>query len=99
MQVTRWRGEWLSRSFTSFLVDCVLVKLDGGTSVIFPGDVIPLEENLTLKVPSSNNWDSHQAMESIYRIEHLACLLDAEVVPSHDISKWEGLTKSPQAVR
>ncbi len=77
----------------------VLVKLDGGTSVIFPGDVIPLEENLTLKVPSSNNWDSHQAMESIYRIEHLACLLDAEVVPSHDISKWEGLTKSPQAVR
>ena len=74
----------------------ILVKLANGNSYIFPGDTIILKENMTLKIPSSNNWNSQQTMDSIYRLEHLASLLKAEIIPSHDIARWEGLKKSPK---
>jgi N-acyl homoserine lactone hydrolase len=74
----------------------IIVKLASGASYIFPGDTISLAENLTLKIPTSNNWNSQQAMDSIYRLENLADLLAAEIIPSHDISKWGSLKKSPE---
>jgi len=74
----------------------ILVKMASGTFCIFSGDAIPLEENLTLKIPSSNNWNSQQAMDSIYRLEHLSRLLHADLIPSHDIVRWERLKKTPE---
>lgn len=75
----------------------IVVRLASGSSYIFPGDTILLEENLTLKIPSSNTWNSQQTAESIYRLEHLSHLLGAEIIPSHDIARWEQLKKSPEA--
>jgi N-acyl homoserine lactone hydrolase len=75
----------------------IVVMLASGASYIFPGDTISLEENLTLKIPSSNNWNAQQSMESIYRLEHLSHLLGAEIIPSHDIARWGSLKKSPEA--
>ncbi len=64
----------------------VVVRLVSGASYIIPGDTILLKENLTLKIPSSNTWNPQQALDSIYRLEHLSHLLDAEIIPSHDIA-------------
>jgi N-acyl homoserine lactone hydrolase len=75
----------------------VLVKLRSGAYYIFPGDAIPLQDNLALKVPSSNTWNAQAAMDSIYRLEHMSHLLGAEIIPSHDIARFEGLNKSPEA--
>jgi len=74
----------------------ILVQLASGNSYIFSGDVISLEENLTLKIPGSNTWNAQQTMDSIYRLEHLSSLLKAEIIPSHDIARWKGLKKSPE---
>ena len=74
----------------------LLVRLDNGSSYIFPGDAICLMDNLTLKIPSSNNWNNREAMDSLYRLEHLSHLLDAHIIPSHDPHIWEGLKKSPE---
>ena len=77
----------------------VLVRLRSGAYYIFPGDAVPLQENLSLKIPSSNTWSAQAAMDSIYRLEHLSQLLSAEILPSHDIVRWEDLKKSPVAYR
>jgi len=74
----------------------ILVRLDQGGSYIFPGDAICLMDNLRLKIPSSNNWNNQQAMDSLHRLEHLSTLLDARIIPSHDPHIWEGLKKSPE---
>ncbi len=74
----------------------IIVTLASGASFIFPGDTIGLEENLTLKIPASNHWDSQKAMESIYRLENLSMLLGAEIIPSHDFGRWGSLKKSPE---
>jgi N-acyl homoserine lactone hydrolase len=74
----------------------IIVRLGSGASFIFPGDTIGLQENLTLKIPASNNWSSEKALQSIHRLENLAQLLDAEIIPSHDFGKWESLKKSPE---
>jgi N-acyl homoserine lactone hydrolase len=77
----------------------VLVRLDSGAHYIFSGDAVILQENLTRKIPSSNNLNNEQAIDSLYRLEHLAQLLGAEIIPSHDMAKWEGLRKSPEPYR
>ena len=77
----------------------VLVKLRSGPYYIFPGDAIPLQDNLALKIPSSNTWNAQAAMDSIYRLEHLSHVLGAEIVPSHDIARFEGLKKGLDAYR
>jgi N-acyl homoserine lactone hydrolase len=77
----------------------VLVRLRSGPYYIFPGDAIPLQDNLTLKIPSSNTWNAQAAMESIYRLEHLSQILGAEILPSHDIERFEDMKKSPEAYR
>lgn len=74
----------------------IFVRLASGASYLLAGDAISLEENLTLKIPSSNNWNAQQAMESIYRLEHLSYLLKAEIIPSHDLGRWGSLKKSPE---
>jgi N-acyl homoserine lactone hydrolase len=73
----------------------ILVRLVSGKAYIFPGDAVCLRENLTLKIPSSNNWSNEQAMDSIYRLDHLSRLLKAKIIPSHDLDEWEALRKSP----
>lgn len=73
----------------------ILVRLNSGRSYILPGDAICLEENLALKIPSSNVWSAEQAINSIHKLEHLAHILDAEIFPSHDIVQWEQLKKIP----
>lgn len=72
----------------------IFVRLASGASYIFPGDTISPDENLRLKIPSSNTWNAQQTMDSIYRLEHLAHLFGAEIIPSHDIVRWGGLKKS-----
>ncbi len=74
----------------------ILVRLDDGRYFIFAGDVISLQENLTLKIPGSNTWNARQSNESIYKLEHLAHILNARVMPSHDIVKWAEWNKSPE---
>ena len=76
----------------------VLVKLASGSYYIFSGDVISVEDNLKLKIPGSNTWDAKQSMDSIYRLEHLSSILDAEIIPSHDVAIWERLAKSPEFI-
>ncbi|MFH1479705.1 MAG: hypothetical protein ABIG67_00420, partial [Pseudomonadota bacterium] len=75
----------------------LLVKLASGRYYIFPGDALPLEENLIQKIPASNNWNNEQAMDSIYRLEHLSQLLGAEIIHSHDLKKWDTLKKTPNS--
>jgi len=77
----------------------VLARLSSGRYYLFPGDAISIQENLQRKIPSSNNWNAEQSMDSLYRLEHLALLLGAEIIPSHDRVKWNVLRKSPQAYR
>jgi len=72
----------------------ILIKLDKSNSYILSGDAMCLKDNLTLKIPSSNNWNNQQAMESIYRLGHLSELLKAEIISSHDTSTWECLIES-----
>ena len=74
----------------------ILVKLVSGKAYIFPGDAICLTDNLTLKIPPSNTWSSEQATDSIYRLEHLSKLMEARIIPSHDLDEWEALKKSPE---
>ena len=75
----------------------VLTRLNSGGYYIFSGDAVILEENLTRKIPSSNNWNNQQSLDSLYRLEHLAQLIEAEIMPSHDMSKWQSLRKSPDS--
>ena len=75
----------------------VLVRLAGDTFYIFSGDAINTRENLTRKIPSSNNWNSALSLESMNRLEHLSQLLSADLMYSHDIRQWETLKKSPES--
>ncbi|OPX39749.1 MAG: hypothetical protein B1H11_02230 [Desulfobacteraceae bacterium 4484_190.1] len=72
----------------------ILIKPNKGNSYILSGDAMCLKDNLTLKIPSSNNWNNRQAMESIYRIGHLSELLKTEIISSHDMSTWKCLIES-----
>ncbi|MBI4773798.1 MAG: N-acyl homoserine lactonase family protein [Deltaproteobacteria bacterium] len=76
----------------------VLVKTADGRFCIFPGDAMPLVENLERKIPLSNAYSAKQCVESLYRLEHLARLLDADIIPSHDMAAYEALNKSPEAL-
>ncbi len=73
----------------------VLIQMASGKSFIFSGDAISLEENLHLKIPGTNVWSAEKAVESIYKLEHVSLLLNAEIMPSHDMIKWEQLKKIP----
>lgn len=73
----------------------VLIRLNGGDSYIFAGDAVSLRENLKLKIPGSNTWSAHQAADSIYRLDHLSQLLRAPVIPSHDMSAWAEMKRTP----
>jgi len=76
----------------------VLVRVAEGKSYIFTGDAVPLMDNLALKVPLGNAYSAKQCVESLYRLEHLAQLLKAEIIPSHDMSVYENMKKSPDAL-
>jgi len=105
--VTLNGGETISTGAFSFKVlwtpghspghQSLLVKLASGRYYIFPGDALPLEENLIQKIPASNNWNNEQAMDSIYRLEHLSQLMGADIIHSHDLKKWDTLKKTPNA--
>jgi N-acyl homoserine lactone hydrolase len=75
----------------------LLIKMGSGKFIIISGDVISVEESLKLKITGSNNWSSQQSMKSIYRLENLSQFLNAEIIPSHDILRWEKFKKSPEA--
>lgn len=74
----------------------VVIQLDSGSNYIFSGDVISIMENLTLKIPGGNHWSAQLSLDSISRLELLSSLLQAEIIPTHDFDKWEGLKKSPE---
>ena len=74
----------------------VLVKHKNGKYYLFAGDAINTEENLKRKIPASNVLNAKQSMDSLYRLEHLALVLEADLIPGHDIVRWEKLPKSPQ---
>lgn len=76
----------------------VLVRKSDGKYCLFAGDAAPLMENIERKVPLSNTSSAKQCMESLYRIEHLARILDAQIVPSHDITVYDNLKKCPEAL-
>jgi N-acyl homoserine lactone hydrolase len=74
----------------------ILVRLETGKSYLFAGDVISLADNLKLKIPGSNTWNAQQSVESLYKLEHLSGVLDADIIPSHDMGKWSEWKKSPE---
>jgi len=74
----------------------VLVRMSTGKNYIFPGDAVPIKENLERKIPLSNASSAKQVVESLYRLEHLAQVLEAEIIPSHDLAVYEKLNKSPR---
>ena len=77
----------------------VIIKLSSGAYYIFPGDAILVQENLTKKIPSSNNWSAEQSVESIFRLENISSFLGGKIIPSHDIVSWNNLKKSPEGYR
>jgi N-acyl homoserine lactone hydrolase len=76
----------------------VLIRKSDGTAYIFAGDAVPLMENMRRKIPLSNTSSAKQCVESIYRIEHLAQITGAQVIPGHDMEVYGTLKKSPQAL-
>lgn len=74
----------------------VLVKLRSGKFSLFTGDAVSIQENMSMKIPGSNAWDAQLAAESIYRLDHLSVLLDAEVFISHDDTLWNDMKKTPE---
>ena len=74
----------------------ILVRMETGKSYLFAGDVISLADNLKLKIPGSNTWNAQQSVESIYKLEHLSGVLDADIIPSHDMGQWSQWKKSPE---
>jgi len=77
----------------------VLVKTASGNFYLFAGDAINTKENLERKIPSSNNWSSGLSLDSMYRLEHLSQLLNAEMIHSHDMSQWKTLRKLPESYK
>lgn len=76
----------------------VLVRKSDGKGYIFTGDAAPLMENLERKIPLSNASSAKQCVDSLYRIEHLARILRAEIVPGHDLAAYERLKKCPESL-
>jgi N-acyl homoserine lactone hydrolase len=76
----------------------VLVRKSDGKHYIFAGDAVPLMENMERKIPLSNTCSAKQCMDSLYRIEHLAEIVGAKIVPSHDMVAYENLKKCPEAL-
>jgi N-acyl homoserine lactone hydrolase len=76
----------------------VLVRVHAGNYYLFPGDAVPLMENLERKVPLSNSFSAKQCVESLYHLEHLAQLLGARIIASHDLGIYETLNKCPEAL-
>ena len=76
----------------------VLAETVNGKYYLFPGDAMPLMENLERKIPLSNTHSAKQCVESLYRLEHLTKLLDANIIPSHDLAFYEGLKKCPESL-
>ncbi|MCB2189162.1 MAG: N-acyl homoserine lactonase family protein [Deltaproteobacteria bacterium] len=74
----------------------VVVTTEAGERHIFTGDAAPLQENLLTKTPLGNTYCARQCVQSIYRLDNLAHLLDARVYPSHDLGVYQGLSLSPQ---
>lgn len=76
----------------------VLVRRSDGAAYIFAGDAVPLMENMQRKIPLSNTSSSKQCVESLYRLEHLAHIMDAQIIPGHDMAIYETLKKCPEAL-
>jgi len=76
----------------------VVVRLADGRCHIFSGDAIPLMENLERKIALGNAYDGKKGFESIYRLENLSKLLNAQIFPSHDIAVFETMNKIPEAL-
>ncbi|MBF0529146.1 MAG: N-acyl homoserine lactonase family protein [Deltaproteobacteria bacterium] len=73
----------------------VIIRLKSGKYHIITGDALSTLENMRLKIPGSNVWDAQLAAESIYRIEHLSLLLNADVFTSHEDRQWDDFKKIP----
>ncbi len=76
----------------------VLVRKSDGKACIVAGDAVPLMENMEHKIPLSNTCSAKQCVDSLYRIEHLARILGAEVIPGHDMVVYNNLKKCPEAL-
>ena len=76
----------------------VLVRNSEGKYYLFAGDASPLFENIKLKIPLSNTSNAKECVDSLYRIEHLARILDAEIIPGHDQEIYDKLRKCPEAL-
>jgi N-acyl homoserine lactone hydrolase len=76
----------------------VLINLVDGRYFLFPGDAMPLMENLERKWPLSNVFSAKQCVESLYRLEHLAQVLKAKIIPSHDLAFYEAMKKCPTSL-
>ncbi len=74
----------------------VLVRQSNGKSFIFAGDAVPLMENMERKAPLSNTCNAKDCVDSLYRIEHLAHIVGAEIVPGHDMAVYENFKQSPE---
>ncbi len=76
----------------------VVVRLADGRCHISSGDAIPLMENLERKIVLGNAYDAKKGFESLYRLENLSKLLNAQIIPSHDIAVFETMNKIPEAL-
>jgi N-acyl homoserine lactone hydrolase len=76
----------------------ILVRKSDGKCYIFAGDAVPLRENIERKIPLSNTSSAKQCVDSLYRIEHLAQIVGAEIVPGHDMAVYENLKKCPESL-
>ena len=76
----------------------VLVRKSDGTCYLFAGDAVPLMENIERKIPLSNACSAKQCVDSLYRLEHLAQIVGAQIVPGHDMAVFENLKQLPESL-
>lgn len=73
----------------------LLVDLPRTGKVILAGDAIFTWENIERDVHAGNAWNPVMAMDSHYRLKHLAERDNAKLFLTHDPTFWEKTKKSP----
>jgi len=73
----------------------LLIELPKTGKVILVGDAIYTAENIEKHVPAGNCWNPVLAMESHFKLKHLADKENARLFLTHDPNFWEHVKKLP----
>ncbi len=80
-------------------LQAMIVTLPESGTVVFPWDSIYMRENIEKDIPAGNCWNPVQAMESMYRLVHIAKREKGRLFLTHDPDAWDTLKPSPYCYR